>query len=276
MTAVNLTTMYSTNPSAPSNNSPPMSEPSSEAHHVQPTKILAFFSTDGGKHEPRPASFPRDPVIVRSKFQKDVQDYCTRLRTEYPKACYSIWPGHDIRWYFDEYDFHRHGGLFLYTVLTTLMEENGKRVVSFCQSFAERNKSTFPEWAERALPPDQLFHQQDHDEFGPDFLDYARQCIIDSYERARDERLLAVDRSELLINFAIIRANKMSRYCCTRCSVSSSRKQHRWCIHCKWPCYSACLLCASWTAFQRSAAKFEKGQHESKRKEWISSQSLAT
>jgi len=275
MTAVISTTVYSTNPSAASNNSPPTSEQSSEAHHVKPTKILAYFSTDGGRHAPRPASFPRDPVIVRSNFQRDVQNFCTRLRTEHPKACYSIWPGHDIRWYFDEYDFERQGGLFLYTVLTTLMEENGKRVVSFCQDFAENNRSTFPDWAECALTPTQLFHEQDHDEFGPDFLNYARQCLLSCYENAREERLLAVKRSEPSPKFAIIKTDKISRYCRTRRSIPSSRKQHRWCIHCQWPCYPAWHICASGTAFQCSATKFAKGQHESERKARVSTQSLA-
>jgi len=227
--------MQSTTHSAQSNNSAAMSKQpstSAETHYEQPIKILAYFSTNGGKHEPRPASYPRDPVIVRSNFNKDIQDYCTRLRKEYPKACYSIFSGWDIRWYFDEYDFERMGGLFLYTVLMTLMEENGRRVVSFCQDFAATNSSTFPDWAERALTPVQLFHERDYDQFGPQFMHYARQCILESYDKAREERLLAVNKSKSFSTFPKITPNTMHRYCSTWRSISSSREQHRRSIYC--------------------------------------------
>jgi len=253
------------------------SSASPEAQHMQPPKILAYFSTDGGKHEPRPASSPRDPVIVRSNFEKDVQDYCTRLRKEYPKACYSIFPQWDIRWYFDEYDFERQGGLFLYTVLMTLMEENGKRVVTFCQEFAEKNRATFPDWAERALTPIQLFHERDYDEFGPQFMHYARDCLVESYEKARAERLSAVNRSKhhsRCLWCLVITANKTNRYCGTWHSVPSSREQHYWCIHCQRSCYTCWYIPAFWTTIQHGSAKSEEGQHKGERKERVSSRAL--
>ena len=176
-----------------------MSKPSSASVQLQKnqtTKILAYFSTGGGEREPRPASVPRDSVIVRSNFEKDVQDYCTRLRIEHPKACYTVFAGWDIRWYFDEYDFERQGGRFLYTVLMTLMEENGKRVVEFCQQWAEKNQSTFPDWADPAFTVNKLFHAHDYEEYGPAFLGFARECLLDCYRKAREERLSEVTRSE--------------------------------------------------------------------------------
>lgn len=170
------------------------SSASMDAHQMQPPKILAYFSTNAGQKEARMASTPKDPVIVRSNFDRDVQAYCTQLRTEFPKACYTIFAGWDIRWYFDEYDFERQGGLFLYTVLMTLMQENGKRVVEFCSLWAEANRSKYPDWADPALTATQLFHEQDHEQYGPAFLENARTCLLECYQKAREQRLAEVNK----------------------------------------------------------------------------------
>jgi hypothetical protein len=159
------------------------------ALQLPPIQGPALFSTDNGKRDPRPAPFPRDAVVVRSDLHADARDYCKKLRLEYPKICLKVFAPFDIRTFFDEYDFERLGGEFLYETLILLWKENGKRVVDFCQNWALKNEESFGMWFEGNLSVKGLFAEEDRDAYGLEFLDKARMCMKECYDAAGQHRV---------------------------------------------------------------------------------------
>jgi hypothetical protein len=175
----------------------PPSQPSSgSSQHPAPVQGPSLFSTKEGQRDPRPAPFPRDQQIVRSDFIQGVLDYCNELREKYPLICNMVFAPWDIRTFFDEYDFYRYGGEFLYTVLTTLMEENGKRVVAFCMDYAEKNMATYNEWYRATLPMEMMFARQDIESFGTTFIAMAVRCLQECCQRAEAQLLANIQKSK--------------------------------------------------------------------------------
>ena len=149
----------------------------------------SLFSTNNGQREPRPAPIPRDAVIVRSDLNADAREFCEKLRLESPKICLKVFAPFDIRTFFDEYDFERLGGEFLYETLILLWKENGKRVVDFCQNWALKNEEAFHHWFDGKCDVETLFAKADQEEYGYDFLDKALMCMKECYEAAGEQRV---------------------------------------------------------------------------------------
>jgi hypothetical protein len=166
------------------------------SHHNTPVQGPSLFSTDGGKISPRPAPIPREQQIVHSDFKQSVLDYCVELRTKHPLICNMVFAPWDIRTFFDEHDFYRYGGDFLYTVLMNLMEENGKRVVSFCLTYMKVNMSTYGQWCQAARPLEEMFAEEDREEHGDYFLGTAIKCLQECYQRAEIQHKATIQKSK--------------------------------------------------------------------------------
>jgi len=155
------------------------------ALQLPPIQGPALFSIFlNGEREPRAAPFPRDAVVARSDLNAEARAYCEKLRVEAPKICFKVFAPFDIRTFFDEYDFERLGGEFLYETLILLWKENGKRVVDFCQNWAMKNEEAFHQWFEGTVSVGKLFATQDQEEYGYEFLDNALMCMKECYDAA--------------------------------------------------------------------------------------------
>ncbi len=151
---------------------------------------ISFFSTNGGETKPRAVPDPRPPVIVRSNSQRDTKDFIAKLRKEWPIVCRSIFAESevsktwDIRWFFDEYDFHVQGGQFLYNVILTIMHENEADVVGWSRDWTEKNQNLVPYIMTDHASTLTFFHKQDHDKHGETFIRKALEYMRSAFVRA--------------------------------------------------------------------------------------------
>ena len=108
----------------------------------------------------------------------------------------------DIRTFFDEYDFERLGGEFLYETLILLWKENGKRVLDFCKNWAEKNEEAFHKWFVGDVSVETLFAEQDRNEYGDEFMDKALICMKECYDAAAKTRVTETLRLNALSGIA--------------------------------------------------------------------------
>lgn len=158
------------------------------AEPPQPIQGISYFSTKGGTYPVRAASWPRGPVIVRSNFQYDLNKYIDNLRKQYSEICNGIFLGYDVRWYFDEYDWHFQGPKFLWTVLDEMRKQNEANVPIVANDWISANIDN-PMFfrSEDALAKadiNLLFPQQIHRKWGAPFLEYVRTYMIPLYNQA--------------------------------------------------------------------------------------------
>lgn len=176
-----------------------------EQHKPEPAvgnvpNYLAFFSTRGGRSAPRRAHRPRPSLVARSDATKDTQHMIEDLRKNYRHVCYSIFPGWDIRWFFDEYDFEFLGGQFLYNVLYTIMEQNIQNVEIMARRWSETNHRSFQEFAaifSGDFPVERAFHKEDIDEHGIPFLQQVLRLMSTAYARATEEHAAIMAKEQI-------------------------------------------------------------------------------
>lgn len=152
-----------------------------------PIQGVAYFSTVGGQFAARPAGWPRPPTIVRSNFHRDVQQSIEDLRKKFPFICNAIFLGHDIRWYFDECDWHVQGGKFLWTVLDEMRKQNEASLSEVAKDWIDANIDntafrTKGQILDATL--ETLFSLQARRKWGSPFLERLRHYMIPEFEVA--------------------------------------------------------------------------------------------
>lgn len=96
----------------------------------------AIFSTHLGRFEARNTLSPS--IILRSNPENDRDDMVAKLQSMFPEQCKVITsPVARIHDYFDLYDQHRHGYLFLGSVLGTIASHNFRRA-QMIQGFVDQ------------------------------------------------------------------------------------------------------------------------------------------
>ncbi|KAI9725739.1 MAG: hypothetical protein M1828_002622 [Chrysothrix sp. TS-e1954] len=161
------------------------------------TQILqqgcAIFSTDNGKQPPRPAGDPRPAPIVRSDPQADMITFIKQLRERYPHECRNIFTltedgrNWDIRWFFDEYDFHFLGGEFCFNMICKMATENQDHMIRLCKEWLAANAENME--MVMALGPERLFHERDQRNCGPLFLWRCVAYLRERYQAAQRQDL---------------------------------------------------------------------------------------
>lgn len=123
------------------------------------------------------------PVIARSDFHGDVQKYKEDLTKAFPIEALGVFAPWDPRDYFDEYDWHRLGGEFCYTVLERLQQRNEAELVKFCNGWHETNPSHIEHEALGASNMDviTLFHKDDRTKYGDLFLNKCLEYMRGAY-----------------------------------------------------------------------------------------------
>lgn len=104
----------------------------------------AIFSTHFGQFERRDTLPPS--IILRSNPNDDEDEMIDRLRRMFPEQCKLITDPVDVAYYFDVYDMHRHGFVFLQTVLQTIARHNFTRashVRDFAHAWINANPHRF-------------------------------------------------------------------------------------------------------------------------------------
>ncbi|KAB8337228.1 hypothetical protein FH972_021530 [Carpinus fangiana] len=151
---------------------------------------LAWFSTEGGLRDSREAD-SQTPMIVHSDREADIAEWTTTFRKKWPHICADIFmdetdPPFDLRWYFDHWDFHVHGGQFLFDVLHKLVEENRARLLKFCMSWSDENPFGPSACVQHSYSLDKLFHPTDIQKYGRGFLRRAMKHIIKVWQSCED------------------------------------------------------------------------------------------
>lgn len=181
--------------------------------HRLPVQGIAYFSTDGGARPPRAASWPRGPVVARSRFDQDVTKHIQYLRQRFPIICNAIFPGYDIRWYFDEHDWHLMGGKFLWTVLDEMRKENEAQLLMVARDWIAANidNPAFPGPAKHILnaPVNALFSPSQMRACGVPFLEYLRNHMIPQYEDAVARRDAAISASPQQIRTTSVKSTSI-------------------------------------------------------------------
>ena len=129
----------------------------------------AIFSTHLGRFAPRNIKAPS--IMLRSNPDDDQDVMVANLESTFPMQCRAITaPIINIYDYFDLYDAHRHGYLFLESVLGTIAAHNFERAHRF-QSFVEQVKQNNPGLFEGILSgPLAVFSDADVERYGWEFL----------------------------------------------------------------------------------------------------------
>lgn len=143
----------------------------------------SFFSTNGCRYPPRFADHD-SPVIAHSNPQHDLDLLVGDLRKNWPHVCNAIFAPWDIRSFFDEYDFVRLGGQFLYMVIQTIENQNLIALDRFTKSWSENNQTGFTVLGDSACTVDIAFSAADHKNCGRWFLEKALERMKDAYHRA--------------------------------------------------------------------------------------------
>lgn len=164
---------------------------------AEPIQGLSFFSTDGGLREPRAAGQNKPPTMARSNVKKDADLFIEQLRARWPHECNAIFAPWDIRWFFDEYDFYKYGGQFLYeNVLMTMTKQNEENLIRWSQVWSDGHKSHFHLIMD--LGVDKVFHEDDHVKYGKAFLQKALEHMRAAYQRALNGELIEANMRQSL------------------------------------------------------------------------------
>jgi len=139
---------------------------------------MAYFSTNVGKHPPRPAPAIRSRAIIRGDLgDRDTRDtFVTRLRKDFPDKCKDITPdepgsaaSQSVHQYFDAYDISDHGLPYLASIICQIGTENLRRksdLAKFIEVWRDKNEDVF--WSiTHESTVQQIFNPEDleaHDE----------------------------------------------------------------------------------------------------------------
>ncbi|KAL8723122.1 MAG: hypothetical protein Q9225_000525 [Loekoesia sp. 1 TL-2023] len=131
----------------------------------------AIFSTHLGRFAPREAHLMPPRIILRSVPEDDMEAMIAELQAQYPAQCKAIQaPITNIHEYFDNYDQHLHGQMFLHTVLMEIYFRNvtrRKAILDYTETWLRLNPAAFECIYEYEL---NAFTEDDVEEYGEDFL----------------------------------------------------------------------------------------------------------
>ncbi|KAL8948516.1 MAG: hypothetical protein Q9222_005306 [Ikaeria aurantiellina] len=109
-------------------------------------------------------------IILRSVPEDDMETLIDELWAKFPEQCRSLrMPLGDIRQYFDFYDQHQHGGMFLTAVLSEICQRNltqRHRIFEYTQEWLRINQPAFQNLHVCSFP----FSEDDVEACGVDFL----------------------------------------------------------------------------------------------------------
>ncbi|KAL6721903.1 hypothetical protein ACLMJK_001008 [Lecanora helva] len=166
---------------------------------LRPAPGLGVFSSRNGKYKLRPAAFNMS-VVIRSDPKGDRDTMAAKLLAEFPEICKAMNPrpsSEDVNAYFDTFDQVLQGFGFLHAVLERIAALNRK---NYIKRWLATNSVAFT-----MLTPDhtieQLFVQDDIDEYGKQFLEDAAAQIKRQKQEAiqRGERCYAILIAELTL-----------------------------------------------------------------------------
>lgn len=110
-------------------------------------------------------------IILRSVPEDDMEAMIEELQTKYPAQCKAMQaPITNIHEYFDNYDQHLHGQMFLHTVLMEIYFRNVIRrraILDYTEAWSRLNPAAFECIYEYEL---NAFTEDDVEEYGEDFL----------------------------------------------------------------------------------------------------------
>lgn len=115
--------------------------------------------------------------MLRSNPNDDQDDMVAKLQSMFPLQCKAITaPITNIYDYFDFYDAHRHGSLFLESVLATIAAHNFKRA-QMVQNFVENWRQDNPRLYNSILSRTEVFSDADVKYYGSEFLGEAHSLL---------------------------------------------------------------------------------------------------
>ena len=110
-------------------------------------------------------------IVLRSDPDEDMEAKIAELQTRYPAQCKAIqMPVDNIHTYFDTYDQHLHGHMFLHAVLHEIYVRNTIRrepILDYTERWLQLNPTAFDYIHQYEL---NAFTEDDLQEYGADFL----------------------------------------------------------------------------------------------------------
>ena len=151
----------------------------------------AIFSTDLGRFPPRAPHILPGRIILRSNPEDDMNQKIAELQTKYPAHCKAIEdPPSNLYDYFDVYDQHLHGQLFLKSVLTEIGIRNKARrrfheakVAEYAQDWRSLNHQNFLLFTDFGLDS---FTKEDIEAIG-------KEILVEVAQKLQDEKRTLVE-----------------------------------------------------------------------------------
>ena len=150
----------------------------------------AIFSTKLGKISPRDLSYPLPPVIARSNGSRQVTDYASQLRGQFPLHCNQIFHISSLCDYFDRYDIHLQSPDFLAAVLNHIIQGNLTNVKDFAHDWSVAHRFELIKLCE-PVSVENIFDTNVIERYGVIFLTIALQHMRNSLATLSKQQAMA-------------------------------------------------------------------------------------
>lgn len=169
----------------------------------------AIFSTRLGKNNPRDLSYPLPPVIARSDSFRQVTDYASQLRGQFPMQCNQIFHVSSLSDFFDRYDIHLQSPGFLAAVLNHIIQENLANIKNFTYDWSIAHRFELLRLCE-PVRVEKIFDTNLIKRYGVIFLTVALQHMRNSLAALSRQQAMAKDAAANHMHHQFSKENKPS------------------------------------------------------------------